>query len=228
MEFPYTIVYNYMKIQANSISKVINDINSKEKIRNIIFVGGYCSNEIILKLIKENLNIITTYLQPSNPSLAIMEGAVIFGIEPSIINIRKAKYTIGLSLDEPWEEKKHSGKGEKYFNQDFKKWYCRHCFDKFIEINQSLKYEEEISHLSYADSNATTMKFYKTKKRNPIFTFEDDIIKIGSCRLEFSDEHKSLEDRKIKTIMKFGGTFIDVTAIHIKSGKSVKTTLTFD
>jgi len=28
--------------------------------------------------------------------------------------------------------------------------------------------------------------------------------------------------------MKFGGTFIDVTAKHIKSGKSVKTTLSFD
>ena len=94
-----------MNIQANSISKVINEINLKEKIRNIIFVGGYCSNEIILKLIKENLNIITTYLQPSNPSLAIMEGAVIFGIEPSIISIRKAKYTFGERLNKPWDEK---------------------------------------------------------------------------------------------------------------------------
>ena len=228
IEFPYTIVYYYMNIQANSISKVINEINLKEKIRNIIFVGGYCSNEIILKLIKENLNIITTYLQPSNPSLAIMEGAVIFGIEPSIISIRKAKYTFGERLNKPWDEKKHSGKGEKYFDKDFKKWFCRHCFDKYIEINQNIKYEEEISHSSYADTNAVTMYFFKTKKKNPIFSFEDGIIKIGSCRIEFSDEYKSLEDREIKTIMKFGGTFIDVTAIHVKSGKTVKTTLTFD
>ena len=72
------------------------------------------------------------------------------------------------------------------------------------------------------------MYFFKTKKKNPIFSFEDGIIKIGSCRIEFSDEYKSLEDREIKTIMKFGGTFIDVTAIHVKSGKTVKTTLTFD
>ena len=88
-----------MKAQTNSICKIINDILSKENIKTIIFVGGYCSNEILLKLIKDYLSHkITTYLQPSNPSLAIMEGAVLFGIEPSIVNVRKAKYTIGKKI----------------------------------------------------------------------------------------------------------------------------------
>ena len=72
------------------------------------------------------------------------------------------------------------------------------------------------------------MNFYKTKKINPIFIFEEGIIKIGQCRLDIGEEYENLEDRKIKTLMKFGGTFIDVTGIHIKSGKSVKITLTFD
>ena len=39
-----------------------------KEIKTIIFVGGYCSNEIIVNLIKNNLKKITTYLQPSNPS----------------------------------------------------------------------------------------------------------------------------------------------------------------
>ena len=39
---------------------------------------------------------------------------------------------------------------------------------------------------------------------------------------------KVMKKKKIKTLMKFGGTFIDVTAIHLKSGKTVKTTLAFD
>ena len=42
----------------------------------------------MLKLIKDNLNKIKIYLQPSNPSFAIMEGAVLFGIEPSTIDIK--------------------------------------------------------------------------------------------------------------------------------------------
>ena len=35
VEFPYGIIYNYMKIQADSISKIINDINLKEEIKTI-------------------------------------------------------------------------------------------------------------------------------------------------------------------------------------------------
>ena len=57
---------------------------------------------------------------------------------------------------------------------------------------------------------------------------EEGISKIGELRLVFDKEYEKYEDQEIKTIMKFGGTFIDVTAIHLKSGKSVNTTLTFD
>ena len=129
-----------MKMQAVSICKIINDINIKEEIKTIIFVGGYCSNEIMVKLIKNGLNKITTYLQPSNPSLAIMEGAVLFGIEPSIINARKSKYTLGTNISQIWKDKKHSGKGEKLFSQELKKYICKNCFLKFIQIDQNLIY----------------------------------------------------------------------------------------
>jgi len=231
IEFPYRIIYNYMKIQANSICEIINSITSKETIKTIIFVGGYCYNEVILTSIKSGLNKIETYLQPSNPSLAIMEGAVLFGIEPSTINIRKSKYTIGEEMNGIWNEKKRSGKGEKFYHEDSKMWYCRNCFIKFIEINQSLKYEEEVSHNHYMSSKNKTyvkLEFYKTKKENPIFIFEEGVSKIGECLLDVGQAYEKYEDRELKTIMKFGGTFIDVIAIHLKSGKTVKTTLTFD
>ena len=100
---------------------------------------------------KHNLEKVNTYLQPSNPSLAIMEGAVIFGIEPSIINIKKAKFTIGKRAAIDWNDKIHSGKGKKYYSKYFGKWFCKDCFDKFIEINQNLQYQEIISQISYLD-----------------------------------------------------------------------------
>jgi hypothetical protein len=72
------------------------------------------------------------------------------------------------------------------------------------------------------------LKFYKTEKKNPIFINEEGIYKIGECKLDLEKEIENYEDRYVKTIMKFGGTFIDVIAIHLKSGISVKTTLKFD
>ena len=230
IEFPYEIIFNYMKTQAYFISEIINGINLKEEIKTIIFVGGYCSNETLVNLIKDDLKKINSYLQPSNPSLAVMEGAVLFGIEPSTISMRKAKYTIGEEVSTEWIEEKHSGKGEKYFDEDFQEWFCKNCFDKFIEVNQNLKYEEKITHKTYINKDQTSilMTFYKTTKKNPIFTFEEGVIKIGRCRLNIGQTYENLEDREIETTMKFGGTYIDVKAIHFKSGKSIETTLTFD
>ena len=230
VEFPYEIIFNYMKIQANSISEIINGINLNEEIKTIIFVGGYSSNEILINLIKNNLKKINIYLQPSNPSLAIMEGAVLFGIEPSAIKIRKAKYTIGSEGACLWDEKKHSGKGKKVYDEDFQKWCCSNCFVKFIEINENLEYGKEKTQIYFLDKKGEkfVFNFYKTKKENPIFSFEDDIIKIGECRINIDDEFKTIEDRKLKIIMKFGGTFINITAFHFKSGKSAQTKLIFD
>ena len=153
IEFPYQIVFNYMKKQANSISEIMNEINTKEEIKTVIFVGGYCANEMMVNLIKYNLKKINIYLQPSNLSLAIMEGAVLFGIEPSTINIRKAKYTIGESISDEWNEKIHSEKGKKFFCKEFDEWMCKNCFGKFIEINQDLKYGEKISKKSLLYKN---------------------------------------------------------------------------
>ena len=229
VEFPYKIIFNYIKIQANSICEIINNIDSREKIKTLIFVGGYCSNEILTKLIKNGLNKITTYLQPSNPSLSIMEGAVLFGIKPSIINIRKAKYTIGLKSRTLWDDKIHSGKGEKIFDEETKQWLCRDYFHKFIEINQDLKYEEEISHyFNMIGKRLVKLYFFKTKNKEPIFINEKGIYKIGECELDIEKNEEIYKERKIKIIMKFGGTFIEVTAIHLKTGISVITSLIFD
>ena len=230
VELPYEIIYDYLKAQAKSIAETINSINSKEKIKSIIFVGGYCSNEILLELIIKDLKKVTPdikSLKPSYPCLAIMEGAVIFGIEPSSISIRKAKYTIGLESEETWDDKRHSPKGNKIFNKYEKSWFCEKCFSKYIEINQSLKYEEELFNEFWTMDNNPRITFYKTKKTDPIFVSEEGIIKIGECFLKIDTKYKNYEDRRVRVILKFGGTYIDVTAIHLKSGDSVKTTLTF-
>ena len=196
-----------MKKQVNSICKIINDINSKEEIKTLIFVGGYCSNEILTELIKKGLDKVEIYLQPSNPSLAIMEGAVLFGIEPNTINVRKAKYTIGKASGLAWKEEIHAGKGKKYLGEITGNWYCENCFSKFITINQNLRYKEEICQITYPrykNQHDFLLTFYKTKKPNPIFIFEDGITKIGECSLEIGNEFQEYEDKKIKTIMKFG------------------------
>ena len=115
-------------------------------INKVIFVGGYSSNDLLTSKIGFELNEnIPFFLKPSNPYLSILEGAVLFGINPNIIETRIAKYTIGMGTRSIWNDEIHSEKGTKIFDEDSKVWRCEHCFCKFIEVNQKLKINEEIS-----------------------------------------------------------------------------------
>ena len=231
IELPYQIICDYIVKQANKICKVIIDIiiKSNKNIETIIFVGGYCSNEILIEILQNFLqNRIKTFLQPSKPCLAIMEGAVLFGINPKIIESRIAKYTLGVNFNAFWDDKKHSDFGQKYIDDETRLEMCYNCFDKFIEINQKLELDKTITHIyNSKDPRYCSFNFYKTLKTSPIFTFENGMEKFGQLILDAKKDYPYGE-REIKVTMKFGGTFIDVNAIHVKSGNEIKATLTFN
>jgi len=151
-----------------------------------------------------------------------MEGAVIFGMNLYIIIERKAKYTIGTSFWGDWDESKHSKRGKKVYNSETGKWKCEECFSKFITINQDLKLIDVISHSYHMiGKRKCLIKFFKTKKTNPIFSFEEGVILIGECELDAGKDYYNREEREFENL-KFGGTFIDINAIHLKSGKKIK------
>ena len=228
VEFPYKIIYKFMKNQADSICKIINNILLQENIKTIIFVGGYCYSEVLLELIKKGLNNDLIYLQPSRPCLAIMEGAVLFGKKPSTIDIRKAKYTIGISFNDLWDETKHSEKGVKHFDKEKNKYYCYDCFYKFIEINQNIKLKEKITKkFDMFGKRYCSIRLFKTMKQSPTFIFEEGLIYIGQCKLDAGRDYE-IGNRTIEVNMIFGGTFIEVSAIHLKSRNKVNAKLIFN
>ena len=229
IEFPYKIIYNYMVAQAESICNIINDISRKEKINALIFVGGYSSSDIITNLIETGLSNIKTILRPSNPSLAIMIGAVLFGISPSNIEIRKAKYTIGSNINESCKNGNNIIDVNTYYDKEQKKWFYKDFFDKYIEAGQEIKFGEIISHdLIMVDKRFLELSFFKTKNKNPKFTTDEGVSYIGKLVLDIGKDYGEMKDRKVTLNMKFGGTFIDVTATHSKSNNSENSTFKFD
>ena len=71
------------------------------------------------------------------------------------------------------------------------------------------------------------MRFYKTLKTNPIFIDEDGIEEIGQLKIDAEKDYPPGE-RVYTVTMMIGGTFIDVKAKHLKSGKIIKTKFYFN
>ena len=109
-----------------------------------------------------------------------MDGTVLFGLGPSIINIRIAKYTIGMETNGIWDDKKHSQKGKKVYDKINEIWRCEKCFEKFIEVNQRIKYDETLPPKSFSmvGPRKANLKFYKSLKINLVFTFENGVEKL--------------------------------------------------
>ena len=156
-----------------------------------------------------------------------MEGAVLFGLNPNKIIQRKARYTIGMSINAKWIEELYSKSGTKYYDKVDKVYRCENCFDIFIKINDTIELGQEIiKNYHFSEPNFCKMKFYKTQKSNPIFVNEKDIEEIAQLILDAEKDYPPGE-RECMVTMRIGGTFIDVKAKHLKSGISIKTKLNF-
>ena len=101
LTIPYKIFFDLIKEHEKEISnKLIKIYENNPDIESILFVGGYSSNEILLNSIQSNTNFKNVvYLFPLRPLYAVVKGAVLFGLEPEIIELRKTPYTIGFNAD---------------------------------------------------------------------------------------------------------------------------------
>ena len=72
-----------------------------------------------------------------------------------------------------------------------------------------------------------SIRIFKTMKQSPTFIFEEGIKSIGQCKLDAGRDYE-IDNRTIEVNMIFGGTFIEVSAIHLKSRNKVKAKLIFN
>ena len=78
-----------------------------------------------------------------------------------------------------------------------------------------------------------TVEIYKSEEDNAYFCDEKDengelkVSKFGEFIIDAGNNFDSSE-RRAKVSMKFGGTFISVTAIYCKSGQKAKLTCLFE
>ena len=180
INFPNKIFYDLINNQAKKISEQIQKIiENISNIESIVYVGGYCSNEILINFFKKKFKNIV-HLKPSHPEIAVVKGAVLFGINPNIITQRKAKYSIGLKVRENWEEKIYGKTGQKVYDEKYKCYICEDCFHLFIKIGQTLSINDIIIHnLQMNNPRYGSLNFYKSYKENPILCSEEGVEKIG-------------------------------------------------
>lgn len=191
-------------------------------------VGGFAESEILQEAIKKKFSTRCRILVPNDASIAVMQGAVMFGQKPNIIDSRIMSTTYGFDTNHPFNNEVHPI--EKRHVVEGVAW-CKDCFVVLVKEDEIVKVGEKRSFPNYRPlkGNQTSCQFNFYNSTNPAAKFTTDAAvgpSIGKVVVESPDTSKGT-DRNVDVCVKFGGTEIEVTAIDKTSGKTATAYLDF-
>ncbi|XP_061186702.1 heat shock 70 kDa protein 12A-like [Saccostrea echinata] len=177
-----------LQLFEDSINEIANHLQNLLKdypdISCIILVGGYseCSilqEKILLMFSDRNV------LIPTECSLAVLKGGVLYGHNPSIVSSRVLRYTYGTNTDLKFDKGKHDEK-RKYTDQ-FGTVLCRGTFDSIISAGTKVpatgkKFTITSVPLDTHQSFIAT-EIYFSEKSDVLYIDEEDCRYLGKVEI---------------------------------------------
>ncbi|XP_057704725.1 heat shock 70 kDa protein 12A isoform X2 [Corythoichthys intestinalis] len=218
------------KPTIDHIIQHLNELFEKPEVSNIKFlflVGGFAESPLLQQAVQNMLQERSRIIIPHDVGLTILKGAVLFGLDPSIIKIRRSPLTYGVGVLNRFVEGKHPP--EKLLVKDGTRW-CTDVFDTFIAADQSVALGENVKR-SYTPAKPSqqviVIHVYCSEKESVGFISESGVKKCGSLRLDVSGTESAAPRREIQTLMQFGDTEIRAMAVDVSTGRTVKASIDF-
>lgn len=210
----------------------LSDLFQKPEVSGVKFlflVGGFAESPLLQQAVQKSFGDKCRVIIPHDVGLTILKGAVLFGLDPAVIKVRRSPMTYGVGVLNRYVEGKHPA--EKLLLKDGTRW-CTDVFDKFIFVDQSVALGETVKR-SYTPAKPSQLliiiNIYSSEKEDVNFISDPGVRKCGTLRLDLTGVEGSpvFSRREIQTIMQFGDTEVKATAIDVATSKSVKVNIDF-
>ncbi|XP_052818079.1 heat shock 70 kDa protein 12A-like [Mya arenaria] len=179
--FSAEIMEGFFKKAVTGILDFLKEMRSNDElgmINTFLMVGGFSGSKYVQHRIQTEIPGVRLVI-PSDPGLAVLKGAVLFGKRPITITERIARFSYGFSKTRRFEE----GDPEELKTIKNGKLYCTGVFDKMITKGQPLRKgvacADRIAHTLDFDNMFTlvlssmlpiTMDVYKSAKADTKYT----------------------------------------------------------
>ncbi|CAG6018199.1 unnamed protein product, partial [Menidia menidia] len=208
------------KPTIDHIIQHLTDLFEKPEVSDIKFlflVGGFAESSLLQQAVQDMLRGRSRIIIPHDVGLTILKGAVLFGLDPGVIKVRRSPLTYGVGVLNRFVEGKHPP--EKLLVKDGTRW-CTDVFDTFIAADQSVALGELVKR-SYTPARPSqqviVIHVYCAEREGVGFISEPGVRKCGTLRLDVSGTASAAPRREIQTLMQFGDTEIRAMAVDIKS-----------
>uniref|UniRef100_A0A8C1EYY5 Heat shock protein 12B n=1 Tax=Cyprinus carpio carpio TaxID=630221 RepID=A0A8C1EYY5_CYPCA len=208
----------------NNIIKHIENLVQKEEVKGVHFlflVGGFAESPMLQRAAQNALGRNCRIIIPHDVGLTILKGAVLFGLDPTVVRVRRCPLTYGVGVLNRFVEGRHPR--DKLLIKDGREW-CTDILDRFVSVDQSVALGEVVRR-SYTPARMGQRKIiiniYCSDTDDITYITEPGVRKCGAITLDL------LESGAIRTTMQFGDTEIKVTAVDVATGQLVRASIDF-
>lgn len=190
-------------------------------IQLLFLVGGFAESELLQSRIKAEFADQRVVI-PNLPGIAVVNGAVLYGLSPKTIKARIMPTTIGIKSGSPWEESKHKGRTQRI--DDKGRRYCSECISCFVKVGDKVPIDHMITHSFQPNSKndrEVCISLYGSPNQNMEFVTDAGAQRIGFTNIPVPDVGSPIASRSILITMRFGGTTVEVSATYEKTGESI-------
>lgn len=196
------------------------------KVKTMLLVGGFADSALLQKEIKSAFSKSVRVLIPNHASIAVVQGAALFGKKPSRIIERVVSTTYGAGCSRNFIQGVHR-EDKKFVVDGIEK--CDDLFNLFVTENSSVRVGQSVTS-SYsplrADERYIAYQFYASSNPEAQYITDAGMRKLGSVTVDSPDTWRG-KDRKLEVTMYFGGTEITASARDVSSGNVAQTKIDF-
>ena len=163
---------------------------------------------------------------PRDASIAVVQGAVIFGKKPTRITQRVVSMSYGADCCRDFVKGVHPEENKFVVNG---KELCSDVLNCFVKENEVVKLGQQIKSMYrplYPDEKQIKYSFFASNNPDALMITDNGVTRIGSVVVQSPDTWRGM-DRELEVSMYFGGTEITATARDISTGNTAQTTLDF-
>ena len=199
-------------------------------VRFLFLVGGFAESPLLQSEIRRTFGSGSErgvrVIIPQDPGLAILKGAVLFGLDPTVVRVRRSALTYGVGVLNAFVDGKHPT--EKKTIKGGLAW-CTDVFDTFVVVDQCVALGDIVVR-SYtparADQTSTIISIFCSDKEHVRYTTDPGVRRCGELHLDMPDTRGG-KDRELQMSMMFGDTEIKVEAMDLTSQRKAHASIDF-
>lgn len=218
-----------------NIVRHIEELMSRPEVQGVRFlflVGGFAESPMLQKAIQRSVGRSCRVIIPHDVGLTILKGAVLFGLDPTVVRVRRCPLTYGVGVLNRFVEGRHPR--DKLLLKDGREW-CTDVLDRFVCVDQSVALGEVVRR-SYTPARVGQRKIiiniYCSPTDDVLYVSDPGVRRCGTITLDLPTAPApgatgGGQRREIRASMQFGDTEIKVTAVDVLTNRSVRAAIDF-